>query len=77
MFSRNVQRMLVMNRVGVGLTRSTINPMLTCNSQVKGAKKYRPHDREPPVARTGQHPFLRPGWAILLHKHQISLPFPL
>ncbi len=29
---------MVMSRVSVGLTRSTINPMLTCNSQNKGAK---------------------------------------
>ncbi len=41
--------------VDVGLTRSTINPMLASQFPVKGASKKRPHSSEPPAARTGQH----------------------
>ncbi len=53
------------SRVGVGLTRSIIGPLLPSLFPVKGASKYRPHGSETPVARTGHHLWLRPGWKIL------------
>ncbi len=49
--------MLDVGSVGVGLTRSTIN----LTSPVKGASKWRPLGREPPVAQPGNHP----EWKIL------------
>ncbi len=57
--------MLFGHRVRVRLTRSTIKPLLPSLFPVKGASKLRPHGSEPPVLRTGQHPWLRPGWKIL------------
>ncbi len=56
---------LVGNRVGVGLIRSSIRPLLPSLFPVKGASEKRPHGSVPPVARTGQHPWLYPGWKIL------------
>ncbi len=38
------------DRVGVGLTRSTIRPLLPCLFLVKGASKYRPHGTSEPQA---------------------------
>ncbi len=50
--------MLVGNRAGVGLSRSTTSPLLPSLIPVKEASKQRPHGgRESPVARTGQHPW--------------------
>ncbi len=63
--SNGVERMLVGNRVDVGLTGSTTNPMPPSLFPVKGANRYRPHGSEPPVAWIGQHPWFRPGWKIL------------
>ncbi len=57
--------MLVGNQVSVGLTRNTLNPMVPYKFPVKGASKQHPHGSEPPVARTGQHPWLRAGWKVL------------
>ncbi len=48
--STGVDRTLVGNRVGVDLTQSTIRPLLPSLF---------------PVALTGQHPWLHPGWKIL------------
>ncbi len=62
--SIGVLRLLVGNRVGVGLTRSAIRPLLPSLLPVRGASKQRPHCSEPPVARTGKHPWLHPGWKI-------------
>ncbi len=53
--------MLIGNQVGVGLTRSAIDPMLPSYFPVKEASKYHMHGSEPPVA----HPWLRPGWTVL------------
>ncbi len=53
------------NRVGVGLTRSTTRPLLPFLMPVKGASTKCPHNSEPLEARTGQDPWLRPGWKIL------------
>ncbi len=55
----------ISNRVGEGLTRSTIRPLLPFVCPVTGAGKTRPRGREHPVAWTGQHPWLRLGWKIL------------
>ncbi len=57
--------MLIGNRVGVNLTQGTLIPMLPSLFPAKEASKYRPHVSEPPVARTGQHPWLHSGWKIL------------
>ncbi len=51
--------MLVGNRVGVGLIRST-------------AVKKTPHGSEPPAAGTG-HPGFYPGWRILPTRPATSL----
>ncbi len=50
--------MLFRNQVGVGLTRSTINPMLPSLFTVKGASELRLHSSN---GSTGQRPWLRPG----------------
>ncbi len=44
--------------------RPTISSFHTSPFPVKGVSKYRPHGHEPSVARTSQHPWLRPGWKI-------------
>ncbi len=54
-----VYRMLAGKRVGVGLARSATNPMLPSLFPIKEASS------EPPVARSGQHPWLHPGWKTL------------
>ncbi len=46
--STGVDRMLVGNRVGVGLTRSTINSFALFTFPITGAKKNCPHGSEPP-----------------------------
>ncbi len=62
--------MLVGNRGGMGLTRSTINPMPPFLFPAKGASKKRQRGSELPVARMGNiHGFVlggksnRQGWA--------------
>ncbi len=56
---------MVGNRFGVGLTRSTTRHLLPSLFPVKGASNLRPHGSKPPVARTGQHPWVDPGWKNL------------
>ncbi len=48
-----VRRMLVANRVGVGLTRSTISSVSPSLFPIKRANKQRPPGSKPPVARIG------------------------
>ncbi len=48
---------LVGNRVGVGLTQSTIRSLLPSLLPVKESNEK--------VSRTGQHPCVHPGWKIL------------
>ncbi len=65
-FSIGIKRLLVGNRVGVGLTRSTIRPFLPSLFPVKGASKLRQlGSSEPRVARSGKLPWLQPRWQIL------------
>ncbi len=56
--------MLVENRAGVGLTRSTKWSFLPSSFPVKGASKWSPHGSETPIVRTGQHPWLFSGCAM-------------
>ncbi len=56
---------LVGSQVGVGLTRTPIRPLLPSLFAVEGAIEYCSHGSEPPVSRTRQHRWLRPGWRIL------------
>ncbi len=62
--STGVDRILVGNRVGVGLSRSTINSFAPIQISHHGSEKNCPHGSEPPVAGTG-HPGFYPGWQIL------------
>ncbi len=64
--SIGIYGLLVGNKVGVGLTWSSIRPLLPSLFPVKEAIKQRPHVSEPPVARTGQNPLRPPGWETLL-----------
>ncbi len=70
--STGVDRMLVGNRVGVGLTRSTINSFAPIHISHHGSEKNCPHGSEPPVAGTG-HPGFYPGWRILPTRPATSL----
>ncbi len=55
--SIGVKRLLVGNRVGVGLTPSIIRLLLPPLFPVKGASIKHPYGSiKPPVVRTGQHP---------------------
>ncbi len=56
------KRVLVGDRVGKGLTRSNINPILPSLLQFKGTIKYRPQGSDTPTARAEQHQWFRPGW---------------
>ncbi len=63
--SYGILRLVIGSQVGEGLTRSAISLLLSSLFPVKGASKYRPHDSQPPVARTRKHLWLRPGRKIL------------
>ncbi len=49
----------------VDLTRSITSLILSSLFAVKEVGKLSPHCCESSVARTGQHPWLRPGWKIV------------
>ncbi len=70
--STGVDRMLVGNRVGVGLTRSTINSFAPIQISHHESEKNCPHGNEPPVAGTG-HPGFYPRWRILPTRPATSL----
>ncbi len=67
-YVNTTKRMLVGNRDNKGLTRITINAILPSLLQFMGTSKCHPQGSEPPVARTGQHLWFRPGWTMLIHK---------
>ncbi len=53
--------------MGVGLTRSTISPLLPSYFPIRGSSEQRPQGSE----RIGQHPWIRPtDQDGLLFKHQ-------
>ncbi len=61
--SIGVWRLLVGNRVGVGLTRSTIRHLLPFLFPVKGARHWRSHGGKFLVTWIGQHPRICSTWA--------------
>ncbi len=57
------------NRDGEDLTRTDIKSLFPSLFSARDASKQRPHGSEPPVARTGQHPWTSQDG--LQFKHQI------
>ncbi len=70
-----VYKMAVGNRVGVGLTRSTISSLLSSLLQMKEASRLRIHRSEAFVMPTRQHPQLPTDEDGILLKHQLKPMF--